>query len=208
MHRRLAFGLFLAILIILITAWSAQPAQADQPAQIPTGTIPTVTGTVSGPVVTVKLDIDQPSVNVRSGPNTAVYDIVGVLLVGQKAIAKGRSPGGDWILIEYPGVPGGEGWVYTPNVNISPGNLKVVQPPPTATPLYTVTIDPTMAAQFIVTSAPTRLATFTPPPPLTIPTYVNDSGSSLRNNIPMGMLIIGLAAIGLFLGLFALTQGR
>lgn len=207
MPRRLAFGLSLAILFILLTAWQARPVQAVPPAQIPTGTIATVTGTPSGPIVTVRLDLDQPSVNVRSGPNT-VYDKVGVLLVGQKAVAKGRSSGGDWILIDYPGTAGGVAWVYAPNVNITPGELKVVQPPPTATPLYTVTIDPTMAAQFIVTSAPVRLATFTPPPPLTIPTYASESGSSLRAGIPMGMLIIGLAAIGLFLGLFALTQGR
>lgn len=207
MRKRLTFGFSLLILFLFFAALKIQPAQAGQPAQIPTGTILTVTGTPSGPVVTVRLDLDLPSVNVRSGPNV-IYDKVGVLLVGQKAAAKGRSSGRDWILIEYPGTAGGVAWVYAPNVNVSPGDLIVVEPPPTVTPLYTVTIDPTMAAQFIVTSAPTRLATYTPPPPLVVPTYVNETGSSGRGGVPMGMLIIALAAIGLFLGLFALTQGR
>lgn len=207
MRKRWTFGISLLILFLIFIALKVQPAQADPLAQIPTGTILTVTGTLSGPVVTVKLDLDQPSVNLRSGPNT-IYDIVGVLLIGQKAVAKGRSAGGTWILIEYPGVAGGVAWVYGNNVNVTPGDLKVVEPPPTATPLYTVTIDPTMAAQFIVTAAPTRLATYTPPPPLVVPTYAAESGSSGKGGVPMGMLIIALAAIGLFLGLFALTQGR
>ena len=207
MRRRLNFGFSLLILFLVIAALKVQPARADPLAQIPTGTILTVTGTPSGPVVTVKLDLDLPSVNVRSGPNT-IYDKVGVLLIGQKAAAKGRSAGGDWILIEYPGTAGGLAWVYTPNVNVSPGDLKIVEPPPTTTPLYTVTIDPTMAAQFIVTLVPTRLATYTPPPPLVVPTYASETGSPGKGGVPMGMLIIALAAIGLFLGLFALTQGR
>jgi hypothetical protein len=207
MRKRWTFGISLLILFLVFVALKVQPAQADPLAQVPTGTIPTVTGTPSGPIVTVRLDLDQPSVNVRSGP-TVFYDKVGVLLIGQKAVAKGRSAGGDWILIEYPGTAGGVAWVYAYNVVVTPGDLKVVEPPPTATPLYTVTIDPTMAAQFIVTAAPTRLATYTPPPPLVVPTYATESSSPGKWGVPMGMLIIALAAIGLFLGLFALTQGR
>jgi hypothetical protein len=158
--------------------------------------------------VTVRLDIDQPQINVRAGPSTT-YDKVGVLLVGQSAIAKGRTTGGTWILIVYDGVPGNEAWVSSSLVNITPGELPVVEPPAMPTPLVTLTIDPTMAAQFIVTIAPTRLPTYTPPPPLLIPTYVADTGSGgIASKVPMGLVIIGLAAVGIFLGLFAIAQGR
>jgi uncharacterized protein YraI len=175
-------------------------------AQVPTVDIATVTGTPSGPIITVRSDADQEQINVRSGPGT-FYDKVGVLLVGQTAVAKGRSAGGEWILIEYPGAPGGTAWVYAPLVSITPGELPIIAPPPTPTPLVTATIDPTLAAQFVVTTAPTRLPTFTEPAPLSLPTFApaktHDAGG-----VPMGLVIIGLAAIGIFIGLFTIAQGR
>jgi hypothetical protein len=183
------------------------PVQAGILAQIPTGTIPTVTGTPTGPVVTVRMDINQTQINVRAGPGTT-YGLVGVLLLGQSAIAKGRTIGGDWILIVYDGAPGNEAWVYSSLVNITPGELPVVEPPAMPTPLVTLTIDPTMAAQFVVTIAPTRLPTFTPPPPLAIPTYTAETTGGIASKVPMGLVIIGLAAVGIFLGLFAIAQGR
>ncbi len=208
MMRKRWTGFF--TLLVLVLAWVISEAQtvfADPLYQIPTGTIATVTGTPAGPVVTVRIDLDQPSINLRAGPNTT-YKIVGVLLLGQKVAAKGVSPGGDWILIEYPGAPEGVAWVYSPYVNKTPGDLRVVQPPPTPTPQVTSTIDPTMAAQFVITQAPTRLASFTPPPPLVIPTFGAESSSDVQSRVPMALVIIGLAAIGLFLGIFSLTQGR
>lgn len=195
------------MLFITFVSLQAQPVLAGPLYQIPTGSIATVTSTPSGPIVTVRLDLEQTSVNVRSGPSTT-YEKVGVLLLGQKAIAKGRSAGGEWILIEYPGAPGGTAWVFGLNVNITAGELKVVQPPPTPIPLYTVTIDPTMAAQFVVTLAPTRIASFTPPPPLVIPTFTAQSAADIQSRVPMGLIIIGLAAIGVFLGIFSFSQGR
>ncbi|HVP20735.1 MAG TPA: SH3 domain-containing protein [Anaerolineaceae bacterium] len=183
------------------------PVQAGVANQIPTGTVPTVTGTPTGPIVTVKLDIDQPQINVRSGPGTT-YDKVGVLLLGQKAVAKGRTRGGDWILIDYPGVAGSVAWINSALVNITPGELPVVDPPPTPTPLVTITIDPTMAAQFVVTMAPTRLPTFTPPPQLMIPTFTAEQTNDAPAGVPMGIVILGLAAVGIILGLFSLAQGR
>jgi len=203
---------WMIVSILIITVCSglgfySLPAQAGVSSQIPTGTVPTVTSTLTGPIVTVKLDNDQPQINVRSGPSTT-YDKVGVLLLGQKAVAKGRTQGGEWILIDYPGIPGSEAWVYTANIDITPGELPVVEPPPTPTPLVTVTIDPTMAAQFVVTLAPTRLPTFTPPPALAIPTFVAETASDAPSGVPMGIVILGLAAVGIFLGLFALAQGR
>ncbi|MDO8971935.1 MAG: SH3 domain-containing protein [Saprospiraceae bacterium] len=196
------------LLIVAFMLFQANSVSADPFSQIPTGSIATVTGTLSGPIVTVRLDLDQPSVNLRAGPHTTIYKIVGVLLLGQKVPARGISPGGDWILIEYPGAPDGVAWVYAPYVNKTPGDLKIVQPPPTPKPQYTATIDPTMAAQFVVTIGPTRLASYTPPPPLVIPTFAAQNETGVQSQVPMGLVIIALAAIGLFTGIFSLTQGR
>lgn len=164
-----------------------------------------VTGTAVGVTITVKLDQEQ--INVRSGPGTT-YSLVGVLLAGQKVPAKGRSVGGEWILVVYPGAPGGLGWVYAPLVDPSGGALPVVEPPPTPTPLVTATIDPTLAAQFIITTIPTRLPAFTQAPPLVIPTYQAVSGGFSAGGVPMGLVIVALAALGIFLGIFSLAQGR
>ncbi len=177
-------------------------------AQIPTGTIPTVTSTPSGPIVSVRPGQNEDFINVRSGPNV-LYPKIGVLVIGQTAPAKGRSPGGEWILIEYPGVPGGVGWVYANLVSITPGELPIVEPPPEPTPAVTATIDPTLAAQFIVTAAPTRLPTFTPPPPLVIPTYPPaNSGMVLVSGVPMGLVILVFLTVGILLGIVSFIQRR
>jgi hypothetical protein len=174
--------------------------------QLPTIAVATVTGTPAGPMAVV-IPGNEPQINLRSGPNS-LYDKVGVLLVGQSVPAKGRSPKGEWILVEYPGVPGGTAWVYALYVEIQPPvQLPIVEPPPTPTLAQTATIDPTLAARFIVTEAPTRLPTFTPPPPLAIPTFIAESGPAL-SRLPMGFIIMGLAAMGLFFGVVALAQGR
>ncbi len=196
-----------ACIITTITAvgllsWQDYSVQA----QIPTVDIATVTGTPTGPIVSVNPGINEPSINVRSGPNV-LYPRVGVLLVGQTAVAKGRSPGGEWILIEYPGAPGNVGWVYSPNVSITPGELPIVEPPPTPTRDMTATINPTLAAQFIVTTAPTRLPTFTPPPPLAIPTFQAVAGTSAPP-VPVGLIIVVFFTIGILLGVFSFVQKR
>lgn len=196
-----------ACIITIITAagllsWQDYSVQA----QIPTVDIATVTGTPTGPIVSVNPGINEPSINVRSGPNV-LYPRVGVLLVGQTAVAKGRSPGGEWILIEYPGAPGNVGWVYSPNVSITPGELPIVEPPPTPTRDMTATINPTLAAQFIVTTAPTRLPTFTPPPPLAIPTFQAVAGTSAPP-VPVGLIIVVFFTIGILLGVFSFVQKR
>ncbi|MGB2909532.1 MAG: SH3 domain-containing protein, partial [Anaerolineales bacterium] len=100
---------------------------ADELAQIPTGSIPTVTGTPIGAIAVV-LDNDQGFVNVRAGPSTVGYEIIGVLVAGQQVPALGRSTGGDWIKIAYPGVPGGVAWIWSDLVDIR-GSLTVVEPP-------------------------------------------------------------------------------
>lgn len=201
MRKKVGVAILLCSVMMASLFFSAT-ARADNPQQISTVAMATVTGTPSGQFITVLLD--QPQINVRGGPGTA-YPKVGVLLAGQQAAAKGISSGGEWIMIDYPGIPGGVAWVYSALVNVSPGQLPVVEPPPTPTPLYTETIDPTLAAQFIVTSIPTRLPTFTPPPPLMIPTFQTvTSGNASR--LPMGLVIILAIALGAFLGLVSLFQ--
>ncbi|RME88900.1 MAG: hypothetical protein D6770_05870 [Anaerolineae bacterium] len=182
------------------------PVSVVVQAQQPTGSIPTVTSTPLGPYIIVNLDQDQ--INVRAGPSTYLYPPIGVLLGGQRAPALGRSPGGDWIQIQYPGVPGSVGWVYAPLVSLSPGaNLPIVEPPPTPTPIATPTIDPTLAAAFIAPATPTRLPTFTPPPPLEIPTFTQ-TVESRAGRVPMGLVIFGLGFLGLFGMFISLLRGR
>jgi hypothetical protein len=198
--------LFFVIVIILIGSIFFIPNSNVVLAQQPTVAIATVTSTIVGPVISVRPQ-EQDQVNVREGPGTT-YPKVGVLLIGQTMPAKGKSAGGDWIMIEYPGVPGGVAWVYAPLVNLSGGELPIIEPPPTPTPKYTPTIDPTLAARFVITTVPTLLPTFTAPPPLNIPTIQPEPQSIMPSGLPMGLIIIILFAGGLFIGLFTLAQGR
>lgn len=186
-------------LIFLGNVWSFEIRIAENNKDIylqqPTVAIPTVTGTPTGPIVTV--NTDQEQINVRSGPSTD-YPQVGVLVAGQQVPAIGRSPGGEWIQISYPGVPGGIAWVYAFLVSSPTSNIPIVEPPPTPTPLTTPTTDPTLAAQFNIEVTPTRLPTYTPPPPLVIPTFVEENSSPISSAIPMGFLIISLVVMGIF----------
>jgi hypothetical protein len=180
--------------------------QADVPGQIPTGSVPTVTGTpVTGYVLI--LDNEQGFANVRSGPGTLGYEIIGVLVSGQQVPAVGRTAVGEWIQIAYPGVPGGVAWIYKDLVDVS-GNLPIVDPPPTITPRTTPTVDPTLAAQFLVEVQPTRLPTYTAPPPLVIPTFEDASSLASPTRLPVGMIIIGMAVVGLFGMLISFLRGR
>jgi hypothetical protein len=195
------------IVVLLAGIMGARIVNASPNIQIPTGAVPTVTGTPTGPMVTVRLDLDRDSINVRGGPGT-YYPIIGLLLVGQQVPAKGRTSGGMWYLIYYPGVPGSVGWISADLVNIEPGSLPVVEPPPTPTPLITPTINPTLAAQFIITEVPTRLPTYTAPAPLVIPTFQDSTGSSLPANIPMGLVIISILIFGVLLLIFSFVSNR
>ncbi len=192
--------LLIGIVGLILSSPSSQTVQAQQP----TGSVPTVTGTPSGAQVTV--NADQAFVNVRSGPSSYFYPRVGILVTGQSAPALGRSPGGDWIQIGYVGAPGNVGWVYAPNVSLLAQNyLPIVDAPPTPTPLATPTIDPTLAAEFIVPETPTRLPTFTPPAPLAIPTFVDESANN-TSRVPMGLVIFGLGFVGLLGALISMTR--
>jgi hypothetical protein len=196
--------LFCYILLVLLVLH--QPVQAGLTGQQPTGDIPTVTSTPRGPYVIVNaLTANDTQINVRAGPS-ALTEKVGVLLIDQEANALGRY--GDWIQIEYIGAPGGKAWVYGNLVTLFGGNLPVVEPPPTSTPNVTQTVDPTLAAQFLITPDATRLPTYTEPAPLEIPTYTEDAGNTTMGGIPMGLIIVGLGALGVFLGVIALISGR
>lgn len=204
--RTLMLLVSILLVLVIFSISGLFDVQAGTLNQMPTVDIATVTGTPTGVIATVKMDVDQGQVNVRNGPGT-FYDKVGVLLAGQKVPAKGKSVAGEWIMIEYPGVEGGIAWIYSPLVDLSPGNLAIVEPPPTPAPKVTNTINPTLAAQFVITNVPTRLPSYTPPPPLAIPTFTeNNQGMALSSRMPVGLLIIGLAGAGILIGIFTLAQ--
>ena len=177
---------------LILTSLALLGASAPQSTQVMVDA--TVTGTPEGPMIVVP---DQ--VNVRLGPGTN-YAKVGVLIAGQEAPALGRSPGGEWIQIAYPGVPGNVAWVYAPFVVLDAGQelLPIIEPPPTPTPRIAPTIDPTLAAQFNLGEAPpTRLPTFTPAEPVIHPT-LEPSDNGVGQGFPPILAILGLLVIGLF----------
>ncbi|GAB1471784.1 hypothetical protein MASR2M66_26620 [Chloroflexota bacterium] len=187
--------LSLLLLIGIFSASSPTFVRAQQPTETPaagTGIFITVTST-------------EPQINVRMGPSSTVYPIVGALLTGSTVPALGRSQGGDWIQIEFPSAPGGKGWVYSPLVEVSPpGNLQVMEPPPTPVPPATSTIDPTLAAQFVVQATSTRLPTFTPAPTLTAIEFAPTG--NVGNSIPWAAIIIASFILGVIGFLFSLFR--
>jgi len=178
------FTIWLAIIAPVLGALLALPLDSHVSAQAATTETPEAG---SAPIVTAQ----EEGANVRSGPSSIVYPVLGRLQPGETATAIGVSPYHEWIQIEF---GGGTGWVYTAFVTLSPGFLPVVEPPPTPQPPATPTIDPTLAAAFSVVPTETRLPTFTPPPPLVIPSFPS-SGTS-GGGFPMGIMIGVIAVIG------------
>jgi hypothetical protein len=164
--------------------------------------IPTVTGTPTGPLAVVPQD--QIFIFVRSGPGPD-FPKIGILVTGQKVPALGIS--GEYIQIVYLGVPGNVGWVHRALV-ILDSVLPQVSPPPTPTARVTPTLDPTLAAAYLVEIPPTPLPTFTEPAPLIMPTYPDETFASGGGNVPVGFLIFGLAVVGLFGVMITLLRGR
>jgi len=184
-----------------------KPGQYVTAAQQPTGSIPTVTGTPSGPTIQVDSSLDY--IYVHAGPSSFDYPKIGVLLGNEIAPAIGRARDRlEWIQIYYPGVPGSKGWVYGLYVKLSPGGfLPLVDVPPTPTPISTPTIDPTLEAAFIGQQTPTRLPTFTPPPPLDLPSF-NDPSATESPGVPVGLLILSLGLFGFFGAVISYLRGR
>lgn len=161
---------------------SPNQAGAYQEASTPTGIFATVT-------------YSEP-INVRSGPSTVLYpNPVGRLFPGDTAPALGVSPGREWIQISFAGAPGGIGWVYAEYVTLSGGELRIMEPPPTPTPLVSATIDPTLAAAFNVRPTQTRMPTFTPPPPLDVPQFT-DASAPRPSGAASGIFIASLFLFG------------
>lgn len=194
------------LIAIIAVSFINNTVNADFSFQQPTIAIPTVTGTPRGVIAYVPLSGDE-LINVRSGPGT-LYDIVGVLLAGQEVPALGVSAGGDWVLVEYPGIPEGSGWVYSSLISLSAGELEIVEPPPTPTPQTTSTINPTLAAQFVVTPASTQLPTYTAAPPQTVPTYEDEVSSGISQHIPIGLIILVIGGLGGLIAVISIFTER
>jgi uncharacterized protein YraI len=192
----------LAMFMCVLTLIS--PSYAVVQAQQPTGSIATVTGTASGAIVSVDLSVAY--VEVYSGPSTYLYPSIGVLLAGQQVPALGYSEDQNWLQIYYPGVTDSVAWVYGPFVKVvKPGNLPILDSPATPTPASTPTINPTLAAAFIPPVTPTRLVTFTVPPPLVLPSFEDQTDVT---SLPIGLLIFGLGFIGGLGVLISFLRGR
>jgi hypothetical protein len=119
----------------------------------------------------------------------------------------GKSPGGDWLLVKDSSLPSGQGWVFSFNVELTPGEIPVAEVPPTPMPKATLQIDPTLAAQFVSTPIATKLPTYTPSAPLTIPTFEVFNSQAFAG-IPVGLIILVLIGLGLLMALFSYFQSR
>ncbi|MCC7118952.1 MAG: SH3 domain-containing protein [Anaerolineales bacterium] len=195
-------GFAVSICLLALTLNVAPETSAH--AQQPTGSIATVTGTPSGPIVSVDLSI--PYVNVYAGPSTFSYPAIGVLIAGQQIPALGYSEDQTWIQIYYPGVPDSVAWVYGPYMKFEKiGDLPILAPPSTPTPASTPTINPTLEAAFIIPVTPGRLPTFTAPPPLNVTTFEDQSQPV---TVPMGLLIFGLGFVGALGVILSFLRGR
>ncbi len=182
--KRLWFKLLLGVMLLFSLGSGIfllpNKANAFQGAATPSGVFVTVT--YSDPI------------NVRGGPSTRDYPVVGQLPSGAVVPALGVSTAREWVQIEFQGSTSGKGWVYASFVTVSGGELPVVEAPPTPVPAATNTIDPTLAAAFNIVPTQTRLPTFTAPPPLEIPTF--EDNSSIASSGVLGILIISLGVIG------------
>ncbi len=177
------WGVLLMIGLSVGSLLSVKQAQAYQVA--PTATLPGIYATVT---------YSEP-INVRGGPSTVQYPRVGHLNPGDVVQALGVSPGREWVQIAYPDAPGGVGWVYAIYVNITGGELHVVEAPATSTPLVTATIDATLEAAFNFKPTPSRIPTFTPAPPLTVPQFTQTTSAKAAGIAP-GYFVILLLLLG------------
>lgn len=199
---------FFCSLLVMVGLWIfSSPGHVRLAhAQQPTVAVATVTGTPIGAYIIVNSD-QLDGVNVRTGPGTD-YPEVGLLITGEMAPAKGRSAAGLWIQVVYAGVDGGLGWVYAPLVTLyGATSLPIIEPPPTPTARVTPTINPTLAAQFVLEIPATRLPTFTPVEPLQIPEF-EQTGTGRVGGVPIGMFITGLGLMGLFGAAVAFLRER
>lgn len=199
--KRLKTPLLVAVGLLVLMAYLLLPFRQNAVwGQFPTVSIPTVTGSPRGVYVKAHGHVGFETLNIRSYPNSTAT-LIGVFVAGQEAKAYGSY--GDYVQIDYIGAPSGKGWVVLAGVDVLGGTLPALEPPPTETPAVTKTIDPTLAAQFLITVQATRLPTYTEPPALQIPTYQTESGGIASGGIPMGFIILALLGLGLVFTLIA-----
>jgi len=193
--KKIWFKPFTLILIgfVVSMAMLLVPRQARAESEVQSGIVATV--------------VYSEPINVRGGPSTVYYPIVGRVFPGDVLPALGVSPGREWVQVAYPDAPGGVGWLYATYVTISGGELKVVEPPPTQTPIATATINPTFAAAFIFQPTSTRMPTFTPPPPLEIPQY-SDEAAVRPAGLASGVIVVGLIFIGVVVFVISFVLNR
>jgi len=86
----------------------------------PTLTNPKATPATKAPTPTVPIvtNLGPGGINMRLDPSLD-GQTVGMLTVGQSALALGQTENGAWIMIEVPGQPGQIAWVYTALVQLS-----------------------------------------------------------------------------------------
>jgi uncharacterized protein YgiM (DUF1202 family) len=128
-----------AVLIVLVTLLFIGTFFASTSGGVLALQLTTTPTSDTGMYITVITE--EPQINVRMGPSSSTYPVVGTLLTGSTVPALGRSSGGDWIQIEFPAAPSKVGWVYSPLVRVSPGTLRIVEPPPTPVQPATATFD-------------------------------------------------------------------
>ena len=206
-RMRFLFQVFVTISIFLVVGllgYQTLPVRAQEATSTlaPTRT-PVPTATMGGPHVYV-----PERVNVRTGPDTT-YEQIGVLVSGQTAPAVGRTALGEWIAIEYPGVPDNRAWVYAQLVVVRDAtldDLARVDLPPTPTRPPAATLLPIPGLGGKSTTAPTRLPTFTPAPPVAVPTF--DAPGVVGSSFPPILGILGLFVLGILAGVLAVLQQR
>ncbi len=205
LHSKKYKYLFPALLVLICSWWIFENPPARVHAQEPTPTVTLAQSPTEGIYITVS-PATEDHANVRSGPNSVIFPIIGILPIGATAPALGRSQGGDWVQIAFP-YPGGEkGWMYIANITVSPGILPVVESPPTPVPPPTATIDPTLAAQFNSVPTSTRLPTFTPAPALVPPAYSQAQPSALKLPFTPGFVILAMGILGTLGFLYSFLQ--
>src|SRR5450759_3229562 len=126
------------------------PAPLSTPSLLPSSTFtftlsPTSSLPTPSAMVTVTPNayvITTGSTNVRTGPGI-LNPHIDTLQPGEKALAIGTTPSGDWIKIIYPHGPDGVGWVYTDVVALHAiGDLPVAPEAQSLTAAPTVQASP------------------------------------------------------------------
>ncbi len=190
--------LWITVLSVIFIGILAAPPRTLVLAQEPTPSSGEVFVTVTYP----------EQINIRNGPSTVLYEIIGNMQPGETAQALGVSPGRDWVQIVFPPGPGGIGWVHTSLIAISAGTLQIVEPPPPPTPRTTPTVDPTLAAAYVFEPTATRMPTFTPPPTLEILQFTESPATKPGSGVPMGAFVLGSGILGVLGYLISLVRRR